>query len=124
MYDGSPLEAALIVGHGRRGGSTLPSVVAASDGDPSERRALHVLWRWPSHESEGGPLSSEVRLVGGECGTDPTLVTARPVASALPWTTSASGVEIGSPGGSRDSWWSVHPGDGGAVPGGSGEEGH
>jgi hypothetical protein len=41
-----------------------------------------------------------------------------PMASTLPWTTSASGVKIGSPDGSRDSWWSVRPGDG------SGDEGH
>jgi hypothetical protein len=48
---------------------------------------------------------------------------ARPVASALPWTTSASGAEIGLPDGSRDSWWSVRPGDRGAMPDGSRDEG-
>jgi hypothetical protein len=69
----------------------------------------------------GGPLSSDVCLVGGERDADLALRAARPLASALPWTTSALGAEIWSPGGSGDSWWSVWPGDGGAAPGGSGE---
>jgi hypothetical protein len=37
---------------------------------------------------------------------------------------SASRAEIGSPGGSGESRWSVRPGNRGAAPGGSGEEGH
>jgi hypothetical protein len=45
------------------------------------------------------------------------------MASALPWMASASGTEIRSPDGSGDSWWSVQPGDGEAVPGGSRDEG-
>jgi hypothetical protein len=105
-------------------GSLLASVVAAGEGDSLEQRALRVLRRWPSHGSEGGPLSSDVCLTGGEHGADPALGAARPVMSALPWTTSASTAEIGSPGGSGDSWWSVQPGDGGAAPSGSGKEGH
>jgi hypothetical protein len=40
------------------------------------------------------------------------------VVSALPWTMPASKAEIGSPGGSGDSWRSVWPGGGGAVPDG------
>jgi hypothetical protein len=85
---------------------------------------LRVLqWR-PSHGSEGGPPSSDVCLRGGERGADPTLRATCPIVSALPWSTSASRVEIGSPDGSGDSWWSVRPGDGGATPGGSGDEGH
>jgi hypothetical protein len=47
----------------------------------------------------GGPPSSgsDVHLIGGEHGADPALEAARPVASALPWTTSASQAEIGRP---------------------------
>jgi hypothetical protein len=120
---GSVLAAALIIGRGSRGGSTSLLVVATSERDPSERRALHVLRQWPFHGSRGGPPSSDVRLVGGEHDADPVLKDARPVASALPWTMSASRAEVGSLGGSEDSWWSVRPGDGGAAPNGSGEEG-
>jgi hypothetical protein len=36
----------------------------------------------------------------------------------------ASGAEIRSPGGYGASWQSVRPSDGGAAPGGSGDEGH
>jgi hypothetical protein len=122
--DRSPLVAALVVRRGSNGGSTLPLVVVVGEGAPSEQRALHVLWRWPSHGSEGVPSSSDIRLVGVERGADPALGGSHPVASALPWTTLASGVEIGLPDGSRDSWWSVWPDDGGATPGGSGEESH
>jgi hypothetical protein len=122
--DGSPLTAMLIVERGSRGGSTSLSVVAAGEGDPSEWRALCVLRQWPSHGSEGGPPSSDIRLIGVERVADLALRAARPMASALPWMTSASWAEIGSPGGSGGSWWSVRPGDGGAAPGGSGEEGH
>jgi hypothetical protein len=93
--DRSPLAAVLIVRCGSTGGSTSSSVVAAGEGDPLERRALHVLRRWPSHGSEGGPPSSDIRLVGGERDADPVLRVAHPMASALPWTTSASGAEIG-----------------------------
>jgi hypothetical protein len=123
VCDGSPLAAMLIIGHGSRGGSTSPSVVTAGEGDPSERRAMRVLRWWPSHGSKCSPQSSDVYLVGGERGADPALRAARPMASALPWMTSASGAEIRSPNRSGDSWWSVWPSDGGAVPGGSSEEG-
>jgi hypothetical protein len=54
---------------------------------------------------------------------DPALGAARPVLSALPWMMSASGAEIESTDGSRDSWWSVWFGGRGAAPGGSGDEG-
>jgi hypothetical protein len=102
VCDGSPLAAALIVGRVSNGGSTSPSVVAAGEGDPSDRRARHVLRRWTSHGSEDDPPRSDVVLVGGERGTDPALGATRPVASVLPWTTLASGVEIRLPGGSGD----------------------
>jgi hypothetical protein len=98
---------------GIRGGSTSPPVVIVGEGDTSEWRALRILRRWPSHGSEGSPLSSDVHLVGGERDADPALEAARPVASDLPWMTSASGAEIGWPGGFGGSWWSVWPGDGG-----------
>jgi hypothetical protein len=122
--DGSPLAAVLIVGRGSTGGSTSPSVVATGEGDTSEWRALCVLRQWPSHGSEGGPSSSDICLVGGEHDTDLALRAERPMPSALPWTTSASRVEIRSPGGYGDSWWSVRPSDGGAAPSGSGEDSH
>jgi hypothetical protein len=48
---------------------------------------------------------------------DPALKAARHVASALPWTMSASGAEIGSQDGFGHSWRSVRPG-GGVTPGG------
>jgi hypothetical protein len=98
-------------------------VVVAGEGDPSERRALRVLRRWPSHGSKGDPPSSDVCLVGGDHDADPALGAERPMASALPCTTSASEAEIGSPGGSGESWWSVWPNDGGVTPSGSGKEG-
>jgi hypothetical protein len=116
MGDGSPLAAALIVGRGSRGGSTSSSVVIVDEGDPSERRALRVLRLWPSHGSEGSPLSSNVCLIGGERGANPALEAARPMVSTLPWTMSALRAEIGSSGGSGDSWWSVQPADGGWRP--------
>jgi hypothetical protein len=72
---------------------------------------LRVLRWWPSHGSEGGPPGSDIRLGGAECGADPALLVARPVASTLPWMTSASGAEIGSPDRSGDSWRSVRPCD-------------
>jgi hypothetical protein len=39
----------------------------------------------------------------------------QPLGLCVPWTELGSEVEIGSPDGSRDSWWSVQPGDGGAM---------
>jgi hypothetical protein len=42
----------------------------------------------------------------------------------IPWMTPASGAEIGSLGGYGASWRSVRPSDGGAAPGGYGDEGH
>jgi hypothetical protein len=42
----------------------------------------------------------------------------------VPCMMSASGAEIGSPDGYGASWQSVRPSDGGAAPGGSGDEGH
>jgi hypothetical protein len=59
--NGSPLVAALVVGHGNRGGSTSPSGVTA------------ILRQRTPHGSEGGPPSNDVRLGGGECGADPAL---------------------------------------------------
>jgi hypothetical protein len=70
----------------------------------------------------GGPPSRDVCLRGGERSTDPALGAMRPMASTLPWMVLGSEVEIGSPNGSRDSWWSVQPGDGGAMLGGSRDE--
>jgi hypothetical protein len=87
---------------------------------PTGLCVLH--WR-PSQGSEGDPPSSDIRLGGGEHSADPALEVARPVASAFPWTTSASGVEIGLLDGSRNSWRSVRPCDGGAASSGSGDEG-
>jgi hypothetical protein len=84
---------------------------------PTGLCVLH--WR-PSQGSEGDPPSSDIRLGGGEHSADPALEVARPVASAFPWTTSASGVEIGLLDGSRNSWRSVRPCDGGAASSGSG----
>jgi hypothetical protein len=84
---------------------------------------LRVLRRRPSHGLEGSPPSSDVHLRGGECGVDPTLRVACPVASALPWTASASEAEIESLNGPGDSWRSVWHYDGGAGLGGSGDEG-
>jgi hypothetical protein len=70
MGDGSLRATTLIIGCGSRGQSTSPSVVTTGEGDPSERRALRVLQQWPSHGSEGDPLSSNVHLIGGERGAD------------------------------------------------------
>jgi hypothetical protein len=78
---------------------------------------LRILRRWTPHGSEGGPPSNDVRLGGGECGIDPALGVVHLVMSA-------SGVEIGSPDGSGDSWWSVRPSNGGAATGGSRDKGH
>jgi hypothetical protein len=88
--DGSPLAATLIVRRGSRGGSTSPSVVTAGEGAPSEQRALHVLRRWPSHGSKGGPPSSDI-----------CLGVARPVASTLGLRVWRSGrpVDLGTHGG-------------------------
>jgi hypothetical protein len=79
---------------------------------------LRVMWRWPSHGLEGGPLCSDVRLRGIERGAVPVL------GLRIPWMTSASRAEIGSPDGYGASWQSVRPSDGGAAPGGYGDEGH
>jgi hypothetical protein len=55
--------------------------------------------------------------------TDLALEVARPMTSALPWMTSASGAEIGSLDGSGESWWSVWSSNGGSAPGGSRDKG-
>jgi hypothetical protein len=120
--DGSLLAASLIIGCGSRGGSTLLSWVVAGERDPSRRRARHRCSPWGYVSCGGGPPSSDIRLRGGERGTDLALGVARPMASALPWMTSASGVEIRSADGSGDSWWSVWPCDRGAPLSGSGDE--
>jgi hypothetical protein len=58
---------------------------------------LDVLRQWPSHGSQDCPPSSDVRLGGGERGTDPTHGAAHPMSSALPWMMAASRAEIRSP---------------------------
>jgi hypothetical protein len=55
---------------------------------------------------------------------DLALGVAHHVALPLPWTASASEAEIGSPDGSGDSCRSARHCDGGALLGGSGDEGH
>jgi hypothetical protein len=61
---------------------------------------------------------------GGERCADLALGVAHHVALPLPWTASASEAEIGSPDGSGDSCRSARHCDGGALLGGSGDEGH
>jgi hypothetical protein len=77
--------------------------VTTGDGDPSVQRARRGC-------SPRGYMC---------CGGGPPMDRK----AALPTVMSASGLEIGSLDGSGDSWWSLRPGDGGAAPGGSRDEG-
>jgi hypothetical protein len=95
-------------------------------GDGSPLAAVLIVGRGSRVDRHHRQVSLSVKRIhrGGDRDVVAAHGAARLVASAIPWTMSASGAEIGSlPYGFGDSWWSVCPDDEGAAPGGSRNEG-